>query len=130
MTLPDFFWSPSKKNLDCKKIISFKKNLTPPPKKKNKEHLKKKKKKKNAMKNRDGRDTKAKLFPPADPGRKYGLHSLGLINTLSIRCTRYCCKNYRVNLYLAMERSLAFYRKRLFSLQLETHREAFRYTTR
>ena len=74
-----------------------------------------------AMKNRDGKDTKAKLFPPADPGRKYGLHTLGLINTLSmrvptdgptididpgqlVRCTRYYWKNYRVNLYLAMER--------------------------
>ena len=67
------------------------------------------------MKNRDGKDTKAKLFPPADSGRKYGLHSLGLINTLSMRvptdgptinidpsqlfrCTRYNCRNYRVNL--------------------------------
>ena len=68
------------------------------------------------MKNRDGKDTKAKLFPPADPGRKYGLHSLGLINTLSthvptdspaiavgqlVRCTRYDCRNYRVSLELA-----------------------------
>ena len=67
------------------------------------------------MKNRDGKDTKAKLFPPADPGRNYGLHSLGLINTLSmrvptdgpaitidpsqlVRCTRYVCRNYRVTL--------------------------------
>ena len=63
-----------------------------------------------AKKNRDGRGANANLFPPADPRRKYGLHSLGLINTLSmrvptdrptididpsqlIRCTRYCCKN-------------------------------------
>ena len=68
-----------------------------------------------SMMNRDGKDTKAKLFPPADPGRKYGLHSLGLINTLFmrvqtdgptididpnqlVRCTRYNCRNYRVNL--------------------------------
>ena len=70
------------------------------------------------MKNRDGKHTKAPLFPPADPGRKYGLHSLGLINTLSmrvptdgpeiavdpgqlVRCTRYDCRNYRVSLELA-----------------------------
>ena len=36
------------------------------------------------MKNRDGKDTKARLFPPADPGKKYGLHALGLINTLAM----------------------------------------------
>ena len=67
------------------------------------------------MKNRDGKHTKAPLFPPAYPGRKYGLHSLGLINTLSmrvptdgpaitidpsqlVRCTRYVCRNYTVTL--------------------------------
>ena len=70
------------------------------------------------MKNRDGKDTKAKLFPMADPGKKHGLHTLGLINTLAmsvpadgptididpgqlVRCTRYFRENYRVNLYLA-----------------------------
>ena len=36
------------------------------------------------MKSRDGQKTKAKLFPPADPGRNYGLHGLGLVNTLSL----------------------------------------------
>ena len=67
------------------------------------------------MRNRDGKETKAELFPPADPGRKYGLYTLGLINTLSVRvptegppievdpsqlvrCTRYDCKIYRVYL--------------------------------
>ena len=33
------------------------------------------------MNNMDGLKTKAKLLPPADPGRKYGLHGLGLVNT-------------------------------------------------
>ena len=72
----------------------------------------------NVMKNRDGKDTKARLFPPAGPGKKFGLHTLGLINTLAmsvpaegpaivinpgqlVRCTRYFRESYRVNLYLA-----------------------------
>ena len=29
------------------------------------------------MTNMDGMKTKAELFPPADPAKKYGLHSLG-----------------------------------------------------
>ena len=58
------------------------------------------------MRNQDGTETHARLFPPADPGRKYGLATLGLVNTLAmtaaaedppvtvdpgnlIRCTRY-----------------------------------------
>ena len=67
------------------------------------------------MRNRDGKETKAKLFPPADPGQKYGLYTLGLINTLLVRlpsegppidvdpsqgvsCTRYVYQIYRVYL--------------------------------
>ena len=59
------------------------------------------------MNSRDGKKTEAELFPPADPGRKYGLHCLGLVNTLSLpvatdklaitidpgqllKCIRYC----------------------------------------
>ena len=62
------------------------------------------------MRNQDGKDTHARLFPPAEPGRKYGLGTLGLCNTLAIaaladappiavdpgqlvRCTRYCHKS-------------------------------------
>ena len=65
------------------------------------------------LKNREGREYKAELFPPADPGQKYGLYSLGLINTLAVRdpaegpeveidpgqlvrCTRYDRQIYRV----------------------------------
>ena len=65
------------------------------------------------LRNREGKEYKAELFPPADPGQKYGLYSLGLINTLSVRvssegpqieidpgqlvrCTRYDCQIYRV----------------------------------
>ena len=67
------------------------------------------------MRNRDGKETKAELFPPADPGQKYGLYTLGLINTLSVRvpsegppinvnpsqlvrCTRYVYQIYRLYL--------------------------------
>ena len=59
------------------------------------------------MNSRDGKKTEAELFPLADPGRKYGLHCLGLVNTLSLpvatdepaitidpgqllKCIRYC----------------------------------------
>ena len=59
------------------------------------------------MNSRDGKKTEAELFPPAEPGRKYGLHCLGLVNTLSLpvatdelaitidpgqllKCIRYC----------------------------------------
>ena len=65
------------------------------------------------MTNMDRLKTKAKLFPPADLAKKYGLHSLGLVSTLAIpvatddlaitmdprqliRCIRY----YRVNYIL------------------------------
>ena len=36
------------------------------------------------MYSRYGQKTKAKLFSPADPGRKYGLHGLGVVNTMSL----------------------------------------------
>ena len=36
------------------------------------------------MYNRDGEKTQAELFPPAEPGKKYGLHGLGLVNTLAM----------------------------------------------
>ena len=59
------------------------------------------------MNSRDGKKTEAELFPPAEPGRKYGLHCLGFVNTLSLpvatdelaitidpgqllKCIRYC----------------------------------------
>ena len=65
------------------------------------------------MKNKENREYKAEIFPPADPGVKYGLYSLGLINTLAVRepaegpeveidpsqlvrCTRYDRQIYRV----------------------------------
>ena len=58
------------------------------------------------MRNQDGKDTHTRLFPPADPGKRYGLATLGLCNTLAmtaiaedppitvdpghlVRCTRY-----------------------------------------
>ena len=37
------------------------------------------------MKNRENKEYRAEIFPPADPGVKYGVYSLGLINTLAIR---------------------------------------------
>ena len=37
------------------------------------------------MKNKENREYRAEIFPPADPGVKYGVYSLGLINTLAIR---------------------------------------------
>ena len=69
------------------------------------------------MKNMDNREYRAEIFPPADPGVKYGIYSLGLINTLAIRepappgegqeigidhgqlvrCSRYDHGIYRVN---------------------------------
>ena len=65
------------------------------------------------LKNKENREYKAEIFPPADPGEKYGLYSLGLINTLAVqepaegpeveidpsqlvRCTRYDRQIYRV----------------------------------
>ena len=30
----------------------------------------------------DGERTQAELFPPAEPGEKYGLHTLGVVNSL------------------------------------------------
>ena len=36
------------------------------------------------MKSQDGKETHARLFPPADPGRKYGVMTLGLVNSLSV----------------------------------------------
>ena len=36
------------------------------------------------MNSMDGQKMKAKLLPPADPARKYGLHGLGLVNTLAL----------------------------------------------
>ena len=69
------------------------------------------------MKNMDKKEYQAEIFPPADPGVKYGIYSLGLINTLAIaapgppgdgqevgidpgqlvRCSRYDLGIYRVN---------------------------------
>ena len=34
------------------------------------------------MINKDGQKTRAKLFPPAEPGKKLGLHGLGVVNTM------------------------------------------------
>ena len=36
------------------------------------------------MSNQDGTETHARLFTPAGPGKKYGLATLGLINTLAM----------------------------------------------
>ena len=36
------------------------------------------------MNSMDGTKTKAELFPLADPAKKFGLHSLGLVNSLAI----------------------------------------------
>ena len=58
------------------------------------------------MKSQDGTETHARLYPPADPGKRYGLATLGLVNSLAVaaapetptvvvdpgnlvRCTRY-----------------------------------------
>ena len=87
------------------------------------------------MNSMDGTKTKAELFPTADPAKKFGLHSLKLVNSLAIpvvtdnlaitvdpshlvRCIRY----YRVNYILANlnhtttcmvhKLYLAFYHKR------------------
>ena len=62
------------------------------------------------MKNHDGTETHARLFPPADLAKRYGLATLGLINSLAVaavpenppfvedpgnlvRCTRYHYKS-------------------------------------
>ena len=62
------------------------------------------------MKSQDGTETHARLFPPADPVKRYGLATLGLINSLAVaaapenppvvvdpgnlvRCTRYPYKS-------------------------------------
>ena len=62
------------------------------------------------MRNQDGTETHARLFPPADPVKRYGLATLGLINSLAmaaapedppvvvdpgnlVRCTRYPYKS-------------------------------------
>ena len=39
------------------------------------------------MKSQDGSETHARLYPPADPAKKYGLASLGLINSLAVPAT-------------------------------------------
>ena len=36
------------------------------------------------MKNRENKEYRAEIFPPADPGVKYGVYSLGLVNSLAI----------------------------------------------
>ena len=36
------------------------------------------------MRNQDGTETHARLFPPADPVKGYGLATLGLINSLAM----------------------------------------------
>ena len=37
------------------------------------------------LKDKGNKEYNAEIFPPADPGVKYGVYSLGLINTLAIR---------------------------------------------
>ena len=37
------------------------------------------------MNRRDGQKTKAELFPPAEPGKKFGLHGLGVVNTMALQ---------------------------------------------
>ena len=39
------------------------------------------------MKSQDGSETHARLYPPADPAKKFGLASLGLINSLAVPVT-------------------------------------------
>ena len=39
------------------------------------------------MKSQDGTETHARLYPPADPAKKFGLASLGIINSLAIPVT-------------------------------------------
>jgi hypothetical protein len=39
------------------------------------------------MKSQDGSETHARLYPPADPAKKFGLASLGLINSLAVPAT-------------------------------------------
>ena len=36
------------------------------------------------MINRDGQKMRAELFPPAEPGKKSGLHGLGVVNTMAL----------------------------------------------
>ena len=36
------------------------------------------------MKGHDGKETHARLFPPADPGKNYGVMTLGLVNSLAV----------------------------------------------
>ena len=36
------------------------------------------------MINKDGQKTRAELFPPAEPGKKFGLHGLGVVNTMAL----------------------------------------------
>ena len=35
------------------------------------------------MKGHDGKEIHARLFPPADPGKNYGIMTLGLVNSLA-----------------------------------------------
>ena len=68
------------------------------------------------MKSQDGTETHARLYPPADPARKYGIASLGIINSLAVpvtpeahpvtvdpgnlvRCTRYHWKLQGASFY-------------------------------
>ena len=39
------------------------------------------------MKSQDGTETHARLYPPADPAKKFGLASLGIINSLAVPVT-------------------------------------------
>ena len=36
------------------------------------------------MINKDGQKTRAELFPPAEPGKKFSLHGLGVVNTMAL----------------------------------------------
>ena len=39
------------------------------------------------MKSQDGTETHARLYPPADPAKKFGLASLGIVNSLAVPVT-------------------------------------------
>ena len=36
------------------------------------------------IKDKENKEATAELFPPADPGARYGVHTLGLVNSLAI----------------------------------------------
>ena len=37
-----------------------------------------------AIKDKENKEATAEIFPPADPGARYGVHTLGLVNSLAI----------------------------------------------